>query len=332
MRSLRYLLALLILCLCMGTPATAQYLPSNDSGDNTTESLLDYQDRLVFTQFRYYYPRDFRFDRALEKISLVFNAHGEEVFSDYNKEVYFVVFVSSLGFNAISFHKLVIFDSLLLDSLRHLADGIAVYGDTDNDYCRALALTVARIGVAHQFGVLLGNYTDRQNPYQLPVFQRLTSEQKQRADRLFEDMLAAVMAHEASHAFLNHVKEKMETSRTLWQNNQDRIDPRELNQYITNYINYTMSYQKELEADSFGARLMKASGYEKEGFIYWFQFSRLLEEILDVHENSTRTHPTAEVRIENINKVWDENSSSNSIELDRSGGYMDIGKPAEYHR
>lgn len=309
MKTLRYLFAVFLLCLCLLTPAAAQYGPADENEGNNTENLLDYQDRLVFSQFSYYYPRDFRFDNALEKISIVFNAHGEEVFSDYNKEVYFVVFVSSLGFNAICFHKLVIFDSLLLDSLRFLAIGIAVYGDIDNDYCRALAFSVAKIGMAHQFGVLLGNYTDRQNPYQLPVFRTITVEQKERAERLFNDMLAAVMAHEASHAFLNHVKEKMETSRMIWQNNQGRIDPHELNQYITNYINYTISYQKELEADTYGARLLKASGYGKEGFIYWFQFSMLLEEMLGMQKNSTRTHPTAEVRIENINRVWDENSS-----------------------
>ncbi|MGV8119417.1 MAG: M48 family metalloprotease [Candidatus Xenobiia bacterium LiM19] len=87
------------------------------------------------------------------------------------------------------------------------------------------------------------------------------------------------------------------------------MNPHELNQYITNYINYTISYQKELEADTYGARLLKASGYGKEGFIYWFQFSMLLEEMLGMQKNSTRTHPTAEVRIENINRVWDENSS-----------------------
>jgi len=327
MKVLRYLFALFTLCLCLLTPAAAQYSLPDENYINSTEALLDYQDRLVFSQFCHYYPRDLRFDNVLEKISITFNAHGEEVFSDYNKEVYFAVFVSSLGYNAISFHKLVIFDSLLLDSLRFLAIGIAVYGNIDNDYCRALAVSVAKVGMAHQFGVLLGNYTDRQNPYQLPVFHTITAEQKERAERLFIDMLAAVMAHEASHAFLNHVREKMETSRMLWQNNKERIDPHELNQYISNYINHTMSYQKELEADTYGARLLKASGYGKEGFIFWFQFSGLLEEMLGVEKGSARSHPAAEVRIENINRAWDDNSSPDSMRLDYICRYKAINSP-----
>jgi len=311
MTTLRHLIHAVMLFLCLMAPAMAQHLPSDSDADTTTEILLDYQDRLVFTQFCRYYPRDLRFDRALEKISLVFNSHGHEVFSDYNKEVYFVVFVSSMGFNAISFHKLVIFDSLLLDSLRFLATGIAVYGDVDNDYCRALALSVAKVGMAHQFGMLVGNYTDGQNPYRLPEFETITASQRVRAERLFEDMLAAVMAHEASHAFLNHVKEKVETSRTLWENNQGKVDPGELNRYINGYIKYTLSYQKELEADACGARLVKASGYDREGFIYWLKFSKMLEEatgsVEDTGETGVRTHPTADVRIQNIEKVWDEN-------------------------
>ncbi|MDQ7822440.1 MAG: M48 family metalloprotease [Candidatus Eremiobacteraeota bacterium] len=300
-RLLPVVIIVLVFVLCV-TPVSAQY---GQPGGDYTEQFLNWQDQMVLAQFAMYYPADYRYNTLLGAISTKFNEKGPEIFQNYGKEVYFTVFVSSLGFNAVSFHRIVVFDSLLLDTLRKLAEGIAFYGTIDNEYSVQLAATVLRVGMAHQFGMLAGNYQNIENPFGLPSCGALTEEQKKEANSLFEEMAAAVMAHEASHAFLDHVKEKIKTQQMLWMYNQGKVDPRVLNSYINNYLNYNLSYSKELEADTYAARLLKAAGYSRNGFTHWLLFAGLLERMTGSDTQANRTHPTSVTRIRNVKNIWD---------------------------
>jgi hypothetical protein len=305
MKNIPFMALLALVLIALFSPhAVAQKPELSPHDEHRIALIMEWQDQMVLTQFSLHYIRDYRYDGLLNHISEKFNEKVSAIFPHYNKEVYFSVFVSPLGFNACTWNKLIIFDSLLMDSLRKLSQGIACFGTMDNSYTRELAMKVLQRGEAQNFGRIAGNFTDGRNPFSLPSPETLTPEEQRHADLIFESMIAAVAAHEASHAFLDHIRDKLLLQKALSLYNQGKSDPEELNRYIDNYINYTLSNEKELEADTYAARLARASGYDIDGFIYWLQFCDILEELTGTRSQQARTHPTPQARIATVRKSW----------------------------
>lgn len=329
-KSLKTLLSLLIMVLIYSGTACAQlYVPSQTQQQYNPyqqqqyppqqqynnpyqqqqygpEAMLVMQDQMMVRQLCSRYPADYRYNELLNRISQRFNSAGPSVFPNWNsKDVQYVVLVGPLGFNAVAFHQSIVIDSLLMDSLRKLAEGIAFNGRIDTGYTNELARAVLAQMQGMQSGRTQVNFNNLENPFNLPSPGNLSPGQLQQSARLFEEMVAGFLAHEGSHAFREHTKEKMMVQQNLWLKNQGKSDPQRLNQEITNYMSKEYSKAKEFEADAYAARLLKASGYGKQGIIYWFQLGSAIELCAGASQNpAERTHPTGEQRTQNVNKVW----------------------------
>ena len=283
-----------------------QYNPYQQQPPMGADAQLVMQDQMMVQQMCSRYPADYRYNQLLNNISSRFNQAGPRVFSNWNtKDVQYIVLAGPLGFNAVAFHQSIVIDSLLMDSLRKLAEGIAFYGKFDTPYTHSLAKVTLQRMQEMQSGRTQMNFNNLENPFNLPSAGNLTPQQQQMAARMFEEMVAGFLSHEGSHGFLEHTKEKMMTQQALWIKNQGKVEPQRLTQEITNYISKDFSKNKEFEADAYAARLLKASGYDKRGIIYWFQLGTLLEQYSGASQNpAERTHPTGKQRTDNVNKVW----------------------------
>lgn len=272
----------------------------------TTDQLLTLQDQMMIQQMVMRYPMDYRYNNVLNAIMGRFNNAGRNVFRNFDaKDVNFIVLANPFGFNACAFHNSIVLDSLLMDTFKNLADGMAKYGTIDNDYVIGLAARSAQLHVAALQGRVIYSPQNMANPYNLPSCGPLTPQQQQKSLRYFEEMTAAILAHEASHAFLEHTKEKMLTQQKLILENQDK-NPQLVQMEVQKYMNQQFSHQKELEADAYGAKFVKASGYTKYGFLYWLKFAEIFEKTLGLPQSGpSRTHPTSQTRIDSINRMWD---------------------------
>ena len=270
------------------------------------DAMLVMQDQMMVRQLCSRFPPDYRYNDLLNRISQRFNSAGPSVFPNWNtKDVQYIVLVGPFGFNAVAFHQSIVIDSLLMDSMRKLAEGITFYGRIDTSYTNELARAVLIKMQEFQSGRHQVNFNNLENPFNLPSLGNLNPSQQQKSARLFEEMVAGFLSHEGSHAFREHTKEKMLVQQNLWVQNQGKSDPQRLNQEITNYMSKDFSKAKEFEADAYGARLLKAAGYGKQGIIYWFQLGTMIEQCAGASQNpAERTHPTGEQRIQNVNKVW----------------------------
>lgn len=282
--------------LVRSTPAAAQQMPDLDG-------MLRWQDAMVLRRYQQTYVTDKRYDALLRKISERLNPHLSQVYTR-SKPVRYYVFVGNMGFNAQTWDGLIIFDSLLLDAMRRLCEGVAVYGTTDCDYVRNLAVYVAEVDRACRAGHIALQTTSVDNPYRLPTLWGLTPAQREAADALFEEMLASWMAHEGSHAFLDHSRERIEAQRLLWlYNQQGEAPPDSVKTYISQYLNATTTIQKEREADAYGIRLVLRSGYTVEGLIRSFEFVHYLEQLSGEALRANRTHPTPTERIVHARQI-----------------------------
>lgn len=271
-------------------PAAAQQMADLDA-------MLAWQDAMVLRRYQQTYITDKRYDALLRKISERLNPHLSQVYPR-SKPVRYHVFVGNMGFNAQTWDGLIIFDSLLLDAMRKLCEGVAVYGTTDCDYVRKLSLYVSQVDRACRAGHVSIRTVGVDNPYRLPTLWGLTPAQREAADALFEEMLASWMAHEGSHAFLNHSRERIEAQRLLWlYNQQGEAPPDSVKAYISQYLNATTTIQKEREADAYGIRLTLQAGYTVEGLIRSFEFVNYLEQLSGEALRANRTHPTPAERI-----------------------------------
>ena len=140
------------------------------------------------------------------------------------------------GYNAVSFHKSIVIDSLLLEVDKRLAIGMAYYGKIDTPYTRQLAQATIRVWQQTNNGTLRLNQNNPYNPYNLPEIQgQLSPNQQKLAELYFEHLVAATLAHEGSHIFLEHTKQKMLTQQKLWQQGQGNMN--QIQQYIN--VNFT---------------------------------------------------------------------------------------------
>jgi len=271
------------------------------------EQMLVMQDQMMVQQFASRYPVDYRYTQLLDKVAANFNRGGNRVFRNYDtKNVQFVVLPGCFGYNAMALHQSIIVDSLLMDSLRKLAQGLVANGKFDTPYTHNLARSIVNQMQAIQSGRPNINFNNLENPFNLPESPRLNQQQQQKAAEYFEEMVAGVLSHEGSHAFLEHTKEKMLTQQQLWMQNQGKVNPQQLNNEINNYIAYSFTKNKEFEADSYAVRFLKACGYTPNGLGYWIMLGGLVEDYSGLSQtpDSQRTHPRSSERINNINKTW----------------------------
>lgn len=261
------------------------------------ETLLRWQDAQVLRRYQETFVTEKRYNALLERVGERLNTHIAQVYPRF-KPVRYYVFVGNMGFNAQTWHSIIIFDSLLLDTMRKLAEGVAAYGTTDCPYVHALAIQVARLEQQRQSGRSLLRVGSADNPYRLPTLWGLTPAQREDADRIFEEMLAAWMAHEGSHAFLEHTRERVEAQQLAQLYSlQGEAPPEAVRQYIGRYLSSETTLQKEREADAYGIRLTLRAGYGVDGLIRSFEFAQLLEQLTGQALQPVRTHPTPSERI-----------------------------------
>jgi hypothetical protein len=263
------------------------------------EQQLNYYDQQMYAQFSSIYSQDSRYNGYMTEIAGNINSTIVNVFGE-DKQIVFLVCPSRLGFNAVSFYRLIIFDSLLLDSLRYLAMGKVYYGGLDNRYIDQLAYNVAKTSRSHQMGQDTTNYYDTTNPFNLPQVGPLTPKQQEQAAHLFKEMLASWMCHEGSHCMLDHIKVKLQR---MSQSNQQlyyQNDPGKLQNSVNQYMSAKINQELEKEADTTATRWLLASGYSIEGFVTWLKFAEKLEKILGTENAYIRTHPRCSERIKYI--------------------------------
>lgn len=265
----------------------------------TIEDQLNWNDRQVYTQFTGYYPPDSRYNVIMNQIGGNLNSHIVDVFGEDKNIVYYVC-PSKIGFNAISFYRVIIFDSLLLDSLRFLAIGKVYHGGLNNEYIDELAYNVADISRKRQMGMGGINYADQNNPFGLPSAGALTPEQQARAEKLFREMLASWMAHEGSHCMLDHMKIRLEKMQQAKQQMDYNGSQNQFNNSIDEYMSAQISQTLEKDADVHATKWLIKSGYSVEGYVTWLTFAEKLEKLMGTDNAYLRTHPRCSDRVNYI--------------------------------
>jgi hypothetical protein len=205
------------------------------------------------------------------------------------------VFCSDLGFNALALHRVVILDSLLLDGLKRYAEGAVVYGTVANGYTDKLAAFIGGLHTRGQLGDLGGALRfDKGNPYGIPPPPDLDENLERQAENLFEEMVAAVICHECSHIFLDHVEKRylaavdMQHKLLL-----EKLSPEAAQQMTLDYLNYSLGPTREFEADSRCSQLFHRLGYSTQGQRRVLYLCKRIEEITGQVNNPLRTHPSS---------------------------------------
>ncbi|MHB2018957.1 MAG: M48 family metalloprotease [Candidatus Xenobia bacterium] len=295
MKKRALLLVTLLAVMVLALPVQAQY--------GGVDQFLAAQDSQVLSNFSGRFARDQRYDTLFARIYARLNPHLSEVYSDPDKDVRPYCFVSTMGFNAMTWDHIIVFDSLLLDSLRRLSEGVVVYGKVNTPYGWSLARAVASLQRHAHSLPQYANPDHQDNIYDLPVAGQLTPEQRQQADALFEEMVASWLAHEGSHAFLNHARLRVEEQQMRQMNASAQGNPQAFGNYIDRYREASLGQEKEREADEHGAQLILRSGYTIRGFVLSLQFSDMLEQLMGTTNSYLRTHPPASERIADIERI-----------------------------
>jgi len=282
----RFLPVILLLALMAGLfPAHAQSL----------DDQLQWNDYYVSSQF-YQYPRDTRYDAYMTSIAQNLNSTIIDTFGN-DKNITFYVCPSRIGFNALSFHQFIVFDSMLLDTLRYLAIAKVYYGNVNNNYVNSLAEKVAIISNAYRNGMFNPNFYNSNNPFGFPPVGTLNPAQQKKAEQLFTGMLASWMAHEGSHCMREHMKYRLQVM------NQQGDNPQNAQINMNQYMQAQLSRELEKDADVCATIWLINSGYDIEGFVTWLQFGEKLEHAMGTENTYLRTHPKCSERIEYIRQA-----------------------------
>ena len=299
----RSLLGCLLLLLGWALPAAAQgWSPPADA----VEAQLLARDQAVRQYYLVNFPSDSRYNAVLLRIGERVNAHLSEVFANSGEQVNYGVFLSDMGFNGVAWYRLVILDSLLLDTLRRVAESVAVSGQLETPYVDQLAGYIGRLGTQGGYGLPLRDPRtfNPENPYQIPAPPGLTFEAQRRAGPIFEDMLAAWVCHELSHCYLGHAREKIEEGLRIQSRYGGQVPSWLLEQQIEQYLAYQMAPAKELEADRYGAQVAFRAGYSLDGFRRWYAFIDRIEQQTGAAYQQRRTHPHGFQRLQAVEEVY----------------------------
>ena len=167
-----WLLILLVAIIALSIPTNGQ----------TIDDQLRLKDQAIERQFSAF-PHDARYDAIMNGIAEKLNAAIVKTFKGDKKLEYYVC-PSHIGFNALSFNKFTVYDSLLLDSLRYLAEGAAKNNGIDNPYIDQLARRVAEVSRLRQSGAAFGDFSNRLNPFGLPEPGKLSQPERLEAEKL----------------------------------------------------------------------------------------------------------------------------------------------------
>ena len=296
------------LLLFTGAPAGGQ------ESEASLESRLEAYDRSNLARYLNDFLVDARYNDVLNRITARVLPHVDEVFGKPSSKVVLSVHLSNTGFNAIAFHRLIILDSLLLDGLKRYAQSIVVNGCSTNAYAEQLAHFLAGVQVNHTT-IRPGKEFDPRNPYRIPAPLGLTDELDKLSDAVFEEMLAAWLCHEMSHALLGHAREKLRKAQAYsLQLEHQSVPPEAAAILIQRYLSYDLGPEKEMEAERFGARLARRAGYSREGFRRTLLLVKQIEEIsgraLETRQSgwpqshTARSHPYADARWQVVQEVF----------------------------
>lgn len=306
----RRFLALLVLLLSWSAPALAQGW--GPTGADPIEASLQARDEMVRQYYVLNFPADPRYEAVLTRIGNRVNARLHEVFPNSEEQVTYGVFLSNMGFNGVAWHRIIVLDSLLLDTLHRVAESVAVNGRLESPYVDQLAAYIGQLGTQGGYGAPLRDrfHIDPENPYQIPAPPGLNYQSQQKAEAIFEDLLAAWVCHELSHCYLGHAREKIEQTLRLQNQYGGQVPPWMLEQQIQQYLNYQMAPAKEMEADRYGAMVAFRAGYSLDGFRRWYAFIDRIEQHTGAAYQQWRTHPHGSERFRAVQEVYDSWRSS----------------------
>ncbi len=306
MRSRRASLLVLLLAVLLGLVAPAAAQGWGPPVQDPIEASLVARDQMVRQYYILNFPADPRYEPVLSRIGARVNAHLHEVFPNSEEEVTYGVFLSNMGFNGVAWHRVVILDSLLLDTLHRVAESIAVEGRLETPYVDELASFIGHLGAMGGFGAPLRDRAnlDPENPYRIPPPPGLNYQAQQKAGAIFEDILAAWVCHELSHCYLGHAREKIEEGLRLQNQYGGQMPPWLLEQQIQQYLNFNLAPAKEIQADRAGAMVAFRAGYSLEGFRYWYAFIDRIEQHTGAAYQQYRTHPHGSQRFMAVQEVY----------------------------
>ncbi|MBI3925383.1 MAG: M48 family metalloprotease [Armatimonadetes bacterium] len=269
------------------------------------EQFLAERDRQIFDHFTRNYPVDTRYDEVLDRIAFRIDAYVKTAFPKAGeRRVRYAVFLSRVGFNAVALDQMILIDTLMLDSLRRMSQGIAMYGSASNAYTDQLAYYIARLAGQGAFGLPLAAGIEPANPYRIPAPPGIHLEANRRSEVLFEEMLAAWVCHELAHTYLGHAREKLESAEKLRsQLVEQKVNPILIRQRIDHYLSYNLGPAKEIEADRAGARLALLAGYPSDGFRHWFVLLERIEYFSGMDSALLRTHPRPSERWRTVQEM-----------------------------
>ncbi|MFP4497417.1 MAG: M48 family metalloprotease [Vulcanimicrobiota bacterium] len=267
----------------------------------TLDDQLTWNDYYVSQQFAMY-PPDARYNEVMAEIASSLNDSIVDTFGE-DKDINFHVCLTPLGFNAVAFHRFIVFDSLLLDTLRYMAMGKVYYGGMNNEYIDRLACRVAEVSQYHKMGQSQANYHNQENPFNLPHPGDLTSKQLDEAAVLFANILASWMAHEGSHCMRDHLKHRLQAMQKSNQQFNYQGSQQQFKNSVDAYTNAKISQELEKDADVHAVAWLLNSGYNIEGYLTWLEFGSKLEEIMGTKNAYLRTHPPCQTRMQYIRQA-----------------------------
>lgn len=127
-----------------------------------------------------------------------------------------------------------------------------------------------------------------------------------------EDEIGGVLGHEIGHVMCGHYDAMIlgDTANTILGANSERSEP--LSQAIgklhSDLKDAAFSREQELEADNFGASLLKKAGYSPKGLY------RALKKLGDGEHNAFSSHPATRERLAHLAELRDEENSLSEID------------------
>jgi len=250
--------------------------------------ILRCYDNMFLKNLETNFERDRRYDAILYRVASKLQHRTRIVYPGSDKVCTYHVFANALGFNAMATYELIIFDSLLLDSIYYLTRAYLFYGTLRNPYTKQLILALGNVNVGTRINLL------SKESFRLPPLPRLTAVQKGETLRLFEECVAFVMGHEGSHSFKEHRLRALRASRVLGERYHGITQ-----QQIQDLVNYKLSPRLEIEADCKSAELLLRSGFSTQGAMLFLRFLGLLE----ANFGFNATHPPARQRIQAVKNI-----------------------------